>query len=77
MALDMGQDQVVSGFLMIVMMMIMIVIMMMIMMMILMMMMMMMMMMLRDRYKHWFLRASKCQIKAKERARLKWDNDNK
>jgi len=28
-------------------------------------------------YKHWFLRASKCQIKAKERARLKWDNDSK
>jgi hypothetical protein len=58
MALDMGQDQVVSGFLMMILMM-------------------MMMMMLRDRYKHWFLKASKSQIKAKERARLKWDNVNK
>ena len=73
MALDMGQDQVVSGILMMMMMMMMIIILMMMMMM----MMMMVMMMLRDRYKHWFLRASKSQINAKERSRLKWENNKK
>jgi len=71
MALDMGQDQVVSGILMMMMMMMIIILMMM------MMMMMMVMMMLRDRYKHWFLRASKSQINAKERSRLKWENNKK
>jgi hypothetical protein len=67
MALDMGQDQGVSG----------ISIMMMMIIILMMMMMMMVMMMLRDRYKHWFLRASKSQINAKERSRLKWENNKK